>query len=281
MASTIVLYPTGSISNTAEVVAVEGLPDGSVAVVLDRTSFHPLDHAWPDQPADAGTLADSPVTDLVTAAYSPDGTFLVGGEIPVRRGEPGWDWVVGHIMAPEHAPAVGAEVRVLVDAELRRSLSAAHTACHLAALALNAATAHLWRKEAPRRDSLGNPDLDGIAIQRSTITPWHSLDEYRLGKSIRKKGLDTAGLLAELPALAEAATAELRGWIQTGAVVSIETAGNDGVAARRTWRCELPQGEGRYPCGGTHVASLADLPAGTSVSYRADAEGFAAETAVA
>lgn len=247
------------------------------AVITDVTPFHPLDHTWPDQPADQGTLAGVQVADCVTGAVSPDGELLLGADIPVRRGDPAWTWVVVHLLDDE----VGAgRVALQVDAAYRASLSAAHTACHLAALALNEAAAGLWRKDPPRRDSLGNPDLDGLAIVESRIEPWHSIDTYRLGKSIRKKGLDTEALLAGLPALADQVSARLASWIATGAAVHIDTGGDTGVAARRTWRCELPDGEVSYPCGGTHVASLADLPATTHVTYRATDDGFVADTRV-
>lgn len=271
------LYPGGAVATAATVVDVRAT-DAGIAVITDRTVFHPLDHTWPDQPADRGTLDGQAVRDCVTGAVGPDGQLLIGPAIPARRGDDGWDWVVCHMV--DAAPAVGDVVDLRVDADYRGALSAAHTACHLAALALNAVTAELWRKDAPRRDSLGSPDLDGLAIERSTITAWRSRDEYRLGKSIRKKGLDTESLLTGLPDLAAAATAKLQGWIATGGAVSIETGGDETLPARRTWRCELPEGDGEYPCGGTHVASLSDLPSGTRVEYRPKADGFAADTIV-
>lgn len=245
------------------------------AVIADRTPFHPLDHSWPDQPADRGTLAGQPVLDCLIGAFGPDGQLLIGDEIPVRRGEAGWTWVVVHITGDPVEP--DAPVVLEVDADYRRSLSQAHTACHLAALALNRVTAGLWRKDPPRRDSLGSPDLDGLAITESRIEPGRSLDSYRLGKSLRKKGLDTAALLAALPR--DPVAAQLRQWIATGAPVRIDNHGDSGVAARRTWTCPLDGEPASYPCGGTHVASLAELPA-VAVDYRVTDDGFVAETTV-
>ena len=178
------------------------------------------------------------------------------------------------------APEVGARVELRVDADYRRSLSAAHTACHLAALALNSATADLWRKDPPRTDSLGSPDLDALAISQSRIEPGRSTDTYRLGKSIRKKGLDTEALLAGLEGLAAQTTERLRQWRATGASVSIDTGGDPGIAARRTWTCDLPEGTATYPCGGTHLASLVDLPASVHVEYEPTHDGFVATTVV-
>ena len=80
-----------------------------------------------------------------------------------------------------------------VDAEHRAALSAGHTGCHLAAVALNAALAARWRKPV-RTDGLGHPDFDQLAIVSSRIVPDGAVDTYRLGRSLRKKGFDVDGL---------------------------------------------------------------------------------------
>jgi len=275
---TIVLFPSGALAARARVVAVEQV-DRGWAVMTDVSPFHPLDHTWPDQPADAGTLAGMPVVECLTGAAGPDGRLRIGADIPVRRGEAGYDWVVVHLLERGAPPvAVGDEVELSVDPGLRASLSAAHTACHLAALALNRAAADLWRKDAPRSDSLGAPDLDGLTIAQSRILPLHSIDTYRLGRSIRKKGLDTAALIDALPGLQATVTQTLRSWIASGSPVRIDDGGDRGVAARRTWRCDLPEGAATYPCGGTHVRNLAELPATARVEYRPTDDGFVADT---
>ena len=278
MASTEVLYPGGAVTADADVLRVERI-DGGLAVITDRTPFHPLDHSWPDQPGDQGVLAGIPVIDCLTGAVGPDGDLRVADDIPVRRGDPEWDWVVLHVLGdPTHPPQPGQSVRLEVAEDTRRSLSVAHTACHLAALALNEATAGFWRKDPARTDSLGNPDLDGLAITRSTIGPWQSVDDYRLGKSIRKKGLQTDELLAALPELADTVTERVRGWIRTGAEVTVNSPGDSTLAARRHWHVDLPEGPGDYPCGGTHVDSLGKLPMGTQITYTPTEDGFRATT---
>jgi hypothetical protein len=107
--------------------------------------------------------------------------------------------------------ATGDAVTLTVDPQRRAALSVGHTGCHLAALALNAALAGRWRKQ-PRVDSLGHPDFDQSAITSSRIEPFGSVDEYRLGRSLRRSGFDAAGLADDLPALTETVTATLDRW---------------------------------------------------------------------
>ena len=89
-------------------------------------------------------------------------------------------------------------VELVVDADYRTRLSVGHTACHLASLALNRAVADRWKKEV-RADGLGAPDFDGTAIDVSLIVENGSVDTYRLGKSLRKRGFVTEGIAEALP----------------------------------------------------------------------------------
>jgi len=54
--ATVVTYPDGEVAGTATVVHAVALEGGRTGVLLDRTPFHPVDTAWPDQPADVGVL---------------------------------------------------------------------------------------------------------------------------------------------------------------------------------------------------------------------------------
>ncbi len=278
MESTVVTFPAGSVHGVSEVVRVDPVDDHRLVIITSATPFHPLDHTWPDQPADRGTLAGAPVLDCLTAAIDSAGQLFVGSDIPARRGDPGWAWVVAHVVADDVISQPGQHVALEVDADYRSALSRAHTACHLAALALNAEAQPLWHKPVDRLDSRGMPDLDALAISASRIGPDRSTDDYRLGKSIRKRGLDSAELLADLPGLAARVTARTRQWVATGAAVAVDTGGDATIAARRTWRCSLPDGVAEYPCGGTHVDSLADLALGVEVVYTPTDEGFRAVT---
>ena len=260
-AATIITFPSGSLVETARVVGVHPAQDGAV-VVLDRTPFHPVDHTWPDQPGDRGTLrvdgVEAAVTEAVMAAVSDEGEVAVGADIRVKRGAEGWTWLIGHrIEAVPSLLAAGAEVEATVDAAHRAGLSRGHTACHLASLALDLAVADLWRKD-PGSDALGTPDFEGRANQTSFIHEDGAVDEYRLGKSLRKAGFDTEGFAASLTEREERINAQLAAWVASAAPSRIDVEG-DTIVDRRRWVCALPEGTASILCGGTHASSLAEF----------------------
>lgn len=252
MISTAVTFPDGQVSGRSQIVGAVPLGE-RYGLVVAETPFHPLDHTWPDQQADRGTIGGLTVTDCVTGAQQDDGEVLIGQDIPVRRGSDGWQWLVVHVT--DSPVAVGAAVDLRVDAGYRAALSAGHTACHLAALALNAALADRWRKETAL-DALGHPDFDQNAIASSRITPFASADVYRLGKSLRKKGFSAEDL--DLAEVAQRVNDRLMTWIAADAPVWIDVPGAE-LTARRTWHCALPEGEVSIPCGGTHLERTSRL----------------------
>jgi alanyl-tRNA synthetase len=255
---TVVTYPDGATSSTGTVLHVEPLDEGRSALLLDVTACHPVDTAWPDQPADRGTITTArgtqPIVDAVTGGIH-DGVLHLGADLPVRTGTEGWTFVVAHVVDGP-PPAAGDRVRVDVDPGHRAALSAGHTACHLAALALDAALAGAWTKAAPT-DALGNPAFDALAIQSSRIHPHGSTDVYRIGRSLRRKGF-TATALADPVAVAAQVGAQLGQWVAAGGTVRIERS-DDALSARRRWVCDLPAGRTDIPCGGTHVRDVAEL----------------------
>ncbi|QNE34544.1 metal-dependent hydrolase [Leifsonia shinshuensis] len=281
-ADTAVTYPDGDLASTGTVLHVEPLADGRSAVILDRTAFHPVDPVWPDQPADTGTLTVGgrvvPVVAAVVGAT--DGTTLHVGDAPVRTGTEGWAFLVCHLVDDATGVEPGAAVEVAVDAEARDGLSTGHTACHLASLALDEALSGLWTKEVPV-DGRGKPAFDQLAIASSRILPDGSVDEYRIGKSLRKKGFAAAELPGALAAVTDAANARLAGWVAAGAdvAISIERDG-DGLGERRRWRAGLPDGVVEIPCGGTHLRSLAEVAAiRVELDYDVEAASLTMRTA--
>ncbi|MER8186638.1 metal-dependent hydrolase [Kitasatospora sp. NPDC094015] len=273
--TTLVSFPAGTVHGEAAILAVHRLADGRPAVITAETPFHPLDHTWPDQPADHGTLTldgvEHPVVDCLTGALGPDGgEVLVGADIPVRRGDEEWSWLVLHVLPLSSAATLGDDDAVArtaglqVDAGRRGLLSAAHSGCHLLALALNEALAPRWRKDPGRSDAFGNPDFDSLAMASSVMDTEASTDTYRLGKSLRKKGFtaeateDFPALAEALPAVAEAVNQRLAAWVAADAPVRIEVPGPE-LTARRRWQCELPAGPAEIFCGGTHLHHLGEL----------------------
>ncbi|MFF7587401.1 metal-dependent hydrolase [Kitasatospora purpeofusca] len=275
--TTHVSFPAGAVTGESTVLAVHPLDGGRYAVVTGATPFHPLDHTWPDQPADLGTLTvdgvELAVVDCLTGAVGPEGSpdggpdggqVLVGADIPVRRGDEEWSWLVLHVLAADPGDIVGRTAALAVDAGRRGALSASHSGCHLLALALNEALAPRWRKDPGRTDAFGHPDFDSLAMASSVMDTEASTDTYRLGKSLRKKGF-TAEATEEFPALAdalpeltEAVNRRLAGWVAADARVRIDVPGPE-LTARREWHCELPEGAARIFCGGTHLHHLGEL----------------------
>ena len=255
---TVVTFPAGEVTAMTQIQYVEQVPAG-VAVITASTPFHPVDPRWPDQGPDRGTLTVGddayPVIDVTCGATEGESLF-VGDEVPVRRGTPGWAFLVVHVLPAGTAlPGPGAAVSLAVDARYRAALSAGHTACHVATLALNAALAGRWRKD-PGVDGLGSPSFDARAMTSSRILPDGAVDTYRLGKSLRKSGFDTEGLAAELAEVAAGVNGRLAEWIAAASPVRIESSGPR-LTDLREWVCDLPRGSARMPCGGTHVDSLA------------------------
>lgn len=259
---TIVTFSGGAVTGDGLVTRVESGSAGTI-VVVDATPFHPVDHTWPDQPGDEGTIAAGGdtvrVAEALMAAVSDEGAFAVGSDIPVKRGAEGWTWLVGHRLdgAAPGWLAAGSRVSLSVDVARRDGLSRGHTACHLASLALDLAVADLWRKE-PGEDALGNPDFEGRANQSSRIHEDGAVDEYRLGKSLRRAGFDTETFAATLVEREQRINTQLAAWIAAGSSSRIEAEGPT-IVDRRRWHCELPEGEAVILCGGTHVESVAEF----------------------
>ena len=251
-------------------------------LVTDLTPFHPQSHLWPDQPGDVGHArwegGEAAIGPCRMGAISPDGELFVDSAIPVKRGAEGWQFVVVHPLASEHSLPVGSRVELQVDSAARHALSLGHSGCHLAALALNRVLIPYWRKEVSERDALGQPDFDRLAIQSSRVEPCGSREQYRIGKSLRKKGVNSEALLADLVLIEEKVNQQLADWIAAGGEIRRSRAG-EAIIDSRYWHCTLEGQEVTIPCGGTHVASLAELGE-VRVTLNPAEEGFTLHTQV-
>jgi alanyl-tRNA synthetase len=281
--NTLVTFPAGELAADTTVDRTVSVGDRH-GVVCATTPFHPVDHTWPDQPADRGTLTVSgralPVEDCVIGAAPRDGSAPVstGDGIAVRRGDPDWNWYVVHLVAEDPGARAGEPVRLEADPQWRLGLSAGHTSCELVGLALNRVLAGWWTKPA-KDDALGHPDFDKLAISRSRIHPYGSVDHYRLGKSLRRKGFSADRLADELPDLEAGINAAMERWVAEDAPVGVDTEG-PGVAARRHFCCGLSDGAVRVPCGGTHIARTGELgSARVSLSLSEDGSELRMEAA--
>lgn len=235
-------------------------------IVTEKTPFHPVSHIWPDHPADKGTLlvgteGYAVVDCLVGAICIEQSELFVGQDIPVKRDEPGWVFVVVHcIDSAENAVKVGDQVNLEVDQEYQQALSRGHSAGHLSYLALNKVLANqYWRKDADRKDPHGNYDFNSYAQVTSFVTEDKCLDTYRLGKTLRKRGLNSADVLKDLSKIEQQVNTQLVEWLGLRSTVSVERQGEH-LTDSRYWQCDLQESNmAVIPCGGTHVASLQEF----------------------
>lgn len=272
ISATRVVFPDYQYQAQANVQLVEADGQGGLYVVTDVTPFHPVSHIWPDHPADRGILkwgGDSqPVVGChVGAVELVTGQLFVGAAIPVKRFEPGWVFVVVHQLATDMALAAGVAVELVVDEIYQQALSRGHSGGHLSSLALNKVLHQgFWRKEASRKDELGHYDFHSYAQTESRVTEDCSTDTYRLGKTLRKRGMNTAEMLAALPDITEQVNQQLTAWCHEGFPVTLRKEGS-ALTDSRYWQCDLLEGNVvEIPCGGTHVRSLAEY-ASLTVSF--------------
>ncbi|EGR1859231.1 alanyl-tRNA editing protein [Vibrio cholerae] len=260
--ATEVTFPQGITSLETQVMLLQTHQNG-MDIVTYSTPFHPVSHIWPDHPADRGILiwqgSEYAVTDCVVGAIEQaSGHLYVGNDIPVKREESGWLFVVVHRLGEVIAACqVGDKVQLQVDTQYQASLSRGHSAGHLAYLALNKVLAlGYWRKDAERKDPQGYFDFNSYAQISSDVTPDCSTDVYRLGKTLRKRGLNSDDVLRDLSFIEQKTNEQLAQWLALASPIRLECTGST-LTDSRYWECDLHEANiARIPCGGTHCKGL-------------------------
>lgn len=240
--------------------------DEFIHVVVKETPFHPVSHIWPDHPADKGTLTfeqDSyvVVNCQVGVVEDASGDLYVGQSIPVKRDADGWSFVVVHTLDNTDIElSVKDIVSLEVDKEYQQSLSRGHSAGHIAFLALNKVLAQTyWRKDADRKDPLGHYDFNSYAQETSFVAPDCCDDVYRLGKTLRKRGLNTADVFSELSDIEAKVNQQIADWLLVESNINMRLEGNS-LTDSRYWQWDLPGHDlVVIPCGGSHINSTKEL----------------------
>jgi alanyl-tRNA synthetase len=261
---TLITFQNGKTEGKSTILATSDLSDDLIALIAEETPFHPLSYKWPDQPGDRGEVLIKeqiiPIQDSVAICLNKSTNEIRTNDLVKREELHEWYSLVAHIAKKSDCNSIDLidqTCDLKVDAEYQNMLSVQHTGCHLSSLALNKALTRFWKKPI-ETDTLGSPDFDKNAIQDSKITPEKSLDQYRIGKSIRKKGLDSPSLLGGLDTVEESVNETLRVWVRSP-INCFVTSTTNMISGSRMWNCELPDGNAKILCGGTHLASTADL----------------------
>ncbi|EAQ54696.1 MULTISPECIES: metal-dependent hydrolase [Vibrio] len=251
----------------AKAVYVES-DDSKTHLITDVTPFHPVSHIWPDHPADRGFVSVGGeqyiVEDcLVGAIEQSTGNLYIAADIPVKRDTEGWAFVVVHQL-PVSASMIniGDEIELSVDKEHQASLSRGHSAGHIAFLALNKVLAEsYWRKDADRKDPFGSYDFNSYAQVTSFVTPELCTDKYRLGKTLKKRGLNVADMLTNLDGIEADINQMIAGWLVESTLVTMRLEG-EALTDSRYWEWQLDDETlVSIPCGGTHIDNTSELKA--------------------
>ncbi|MGI9154884.1 MAG: alanyl-tRNA editing protein [Rubrivivax sp.] len=208
----------------AQVLAVDEWPDGSRAVVLDRTVFYPLGGG---QAGDAGVL-----------------TLADGREVPVadtrkHKDRPG---AIAHLLAPgadTTGLVPGASVTARIDAQRRRAHMRFHTATHL----LCALVPH---------------PVDGCSI-----TAGYARLDFHMTEPLDKEVLNAglARLVAESHPVRQRWITEAELDANPGLVRSMSVQPPRSGSGEGRVRLIDIDGVDLQPCGGTHVANTAEIGA--------------------
>lgn len=265
--ATRILFCHQTWQHQAQVQMCQATGGGHQWLITESTPFHPISHIWPDHPADKGYIEYGshtiPVLNCLTGVIElSTNTLFVDKDIPVKRGEEGWVFVVVHQLDTALTIDVNEHVTLHVDRDYQDALSRGHSAGHLASLALNKVLhSNYWRKQADRLDELNHYDFNSYAQETSFVTEDRCVDTYRLGKTLRKRGLNSANVLEDLDKIAGLINEQLMLWLALGCDIHMDCKGPL-LTDSRYWVCHLgEEGLVEMPCGGTHSSSFKDFTA--------------------
>ncbi|MDC9590655.1 hypothetical protein PSI23_15515 [Xenorhabdus sp. XENO-10] len=241
----------------------------SYIIITDNSPFYPENYKWGDQKSDIGVIAFSThilnIVKTYTAAVI-DGQIYIDQSIsnklnsedkliPVHYLESLNGLEENFIL--DRKIIIGKKVKLSVDAEARHKISAAHSMTHFMSLALNKAANKYWNKNYDT-DSLGNFNLDKASIFKSSISELQSIDIYRFGKSIKKKGFDKAAFLQDIDSVNEEINLTLKNWLSVGSEIQVEYISKN-IEDLRLWKSTVENHPVVIPCGGTHIKNTEEI----------------------
>ncbi len=235
----------------AQIVAISEF-EGKTLVVLDNTCCHARDLKWSDQSADKGVLRFAGQAFDLCDCFA----FTQADELALSFAAELDDTVklVAHVVDVNLAECpfkLGDVLRVERDQAHRLAMSAGHTACHIACIAINKAMHGFWKKPVPCDDA-EHYDFDKLALRSSVIHDYGSEDIYSLSKSMKKKGLDIAAVKAAVGEIEQAINDDLYAWSQQGIGCQLNPQQGT-IADFRQWQGQFNGWNVTIPCGGTHL----------------------------
>ncbi|RAW96404.1 hypothetical protein CKY04_15280 [Photorhabdus sp. S8-52] len=255
-------FMLGTLTLESNIIGVMKYEDGAILITQD-SPFYPKNYKWPDQLHDNGIISIDDKELAVTKVYTTgliDGHLYIDQEITKQATPP------AKIMPAHYLPdlqgiserdLIGKTVTLSVNDKTRYRVSATHSMAHFMSLSLNKATNHIWSKVYDT-DDLGNYNLDKAAIYQSSITELQSIDIYRFGKSIKKKGFDENILIENLDKINREVNNTLNNWLSQGAEITIEYQSKE-INDTRLWKSTIDSTVVTIPCGGTHINNINEV----------------------
>ncbi|CAM4024934.1 hypothetical protein [Xenorhabdus thuongxuanensis] len=261
-------FMTGQLNLDAIVIDILKYNNGYI-IITDNSPFYPENYKWGDQKSDVGIIAFSThilnIVKTYTAAII-DGQIYIGQNIPNKLNSED-KLIPAHYLESlngleekviiDKKIIIGKKVELSVDAEVRHKISVAHSMAHFMSLALNKAANKYWNKNYDT-DSLGNFNLDKASIFKSSISELQSVDIYRFGKSIKKKGFDKTAFLQDINRVNEEINLTLKNWLSTGREIQVEYISKN-IEDLRLWKSTVENHPVVIPCGGTHIKNTEEI----------------------